>query len=210
MPKMGVMKADGLFEAVKQSVSMRAIAEQYGLEVRHGGMIVCPFHADKNPSMKLNEDYYYCFGCGATGDAIDFVAQLFGISIRQAAEKIADDFAISYDSRAIHAPPRKTATKTQIARQRELYTARVLSKYFRLLDGWLKEYSPQKPEDEIHPRFIEAVQRKDYVEYLMDVLICGTAEEKAEICCERNSDIRRIAHRLTRLNQEKPQTAVER
>lgn len=204
------MKADGLFEVVKQSFSMRAIAEQYGLEVKRGGMIVCPFHADKNPSMKLNEDYYYCFGCGATGDAIDFVAQLFGIGTREAAEKIATDFGLQYDSKAPRPPPRKTATKAQIAKQRELYTARVLSKYFRLLDGWLQEYSPQKPEDEVHPRFMEAVQRKDYVEYLLDVLISGTPKEKAEICSERNPDVRRIAHRLTQLSQEKPQTAVER
>ena len=204
------MKADGLFEVVKQSVSMRAIAEQYGLEVKRGGMIVCPFHADKNPSMKLNEDYYYCFGCGATGDAIDFVAQLFGIGTREAAEKIAADFGLQYDNKVPRPPPRKTATKEQIAKQRELYTARVLSKYFRLLDEWLKEYSPQKPEDEVHPKFMEAVQRKDYVEYLLDVLISGTPEEKAEICSERNPDVRRIAHRLTQLNQEKPQTAVER
>lgn len=204
------MKADGLFEIVKQSVSMRAIAEQYGMEVKRGGMIVCPFHADKNPSMKLNEDYYYCFGCGATGDAIDFVARLFGISTREAAEKIAADFGLQYDSKVPCPHPHKTATKAQIAKQRELYTSRVLSKYFRLLDEWLKEYSPQKPEDEVHPRFMEAVQRRDYVEYLLDVLISGTPEEKAEICSERNPDVRRIAHRLTQLNQEKPQRAVER
>lgn len=204
------MPADNLFEVVKQSVSMRAIAEQYGLEVKRGGMIVCPFHSDKSPSMKLNEDYYYCFGCGATGDAIDFVAQLFNLSIRQAAEKIAADFGLRYDSRAPRSPPRRTATKTQIIKQREIYTSRVLSKYFRLLQDWLVVYSPKSSEEEINPRFMEAVQRKDFVEYLLDVLICGTPEEKAEICSERNPDIRRIAHRLAQLNHETAQIASER
>lgn len=204
------MKADSLFEVVKQLVSMKEVAEQYGLEVKRDGMAVCPFHADKTPSMKLNKDYYYCFGCGATGDAIDLVVQLFGISTRQAAEKIAADFGLQYDSKAPRPPPCKTATKAQIARQRELYTFRVLSKYFRVLNKWLTEYNPKNPEDQIHPRFMEAVQRKDYVEYLLDVLMSGTPEEKAEICSERNPDIRRIAHRLTQINHEKPQTAVER
>ena len=44
----------------------------YGIEVNRSGMACCPFHDDKNPSMKLNEEYFYCFGCGATGDVIDF------------------------------------------------------------------------------------------------------------------------------------------
>ena len=189
---------------------MRAIAEQYGFEVHHGGMIVCPFHADKNPSMKLNQDYYYCFGCGATGDAIDFVAQLFNLSIKQAAEKIAADFGLNYDSRAPRPPPRRTATKAQIEKQREIYTSRVLTEYFRLLRAWSEEYSPQNADEEINPKFMEAVRHRDYVEYLLDVLIAGTPEEKAEICSERNPEIRRIAHLLNQLNHEKTKVTVER
>lgn len=67
------------------------------------------------------------------GDAIDFVAQLFGIGTREAAEKIAADFGLQYDNKAPRPPPRKTATKEQIAKQRELYTARVLSMPFPVL-----------------------------------------------------------------------------
>ena len=63
--------AENVFEAVKQSVSTRDAAAFYGIEVKRNGMACCPFHDDKNPSMKLNEEYFYCFGCGATGDVID-------------------------------------------------------------------------------------------------------------------------------------------
>ena len=63
--------AESIFEAVKQSVTVREAAQMYGIEVNRSGMACCPFHDDKNPSMKLNEDYFYCFGCGATGDVID-------------------------------------------------------------------------------------------------------------------------------------------
>ena len=80
--------AQSLFEVVKQSVTTKAVAEHYGIEVKRGGMAKCPFHPDQSPSLKLNDDYYYCFGCGATGDAIDFVARLFQISNKDAAEKI--------------------------------------------------------------------------------------------------------------------------
>lgn len=53
-----------LFESVKVAVTVRQAVEHYGLEVNRGNMICCSFYDDRTPSMKLNEDYFYCFGCG--------------------------------------------------------------------------------------------------------------------------------------------------
>lgn len=47
--------------------------------------------------MKLNERYFYCFGCGVTGDAIDLVARLFDLSNYEAAQKLVQDFGIGPD-----------------------------------------------------------------------------------------------------------------
>lgn len=84
-----------LFESVKAAVTLRRAAETYGLRVLPNGMTCCPFHEDRHPSLKLNEDYFFCFGCGASGDVIDFTARLFGISLKDAAEKLAADFSIN-------------------------------------------------------------------------------------------------------------------
>ena len=46
-----------VFEAVKQNVTTRQAAELYGIRVGRNGMAVCPFHNDKNPSMKLDRRY---------------------------------------------------------------------------------------------------------------------------------------------------------
>ena len=92
--------AESVFEAVKQSITVREAAQMYGIEVNRSGMACCPFHDDKNPSMKLNEEYFYCFGCGATGDVIDFTARLYNLSPKEAAEKLAQDFGLAYDSQA--------------------------------------------------------------------------------------------------------------
>ena len=110
--------AENVFEAVKQSVSTREAAEFYGIKVSRTGMACCPFHDDKNPSMKLNEEYFYCFGCGATGDVIDFTAKLFNLSPKEAAEKLAQDFGLIYDSQA---PPRRryVRQKTEAQKFRE-------------------------------------------------------------------------------------------
>ena len=48
--------AENVFEAVKLSVSTREAAELYGIKVRRNGMACCPFHDDKNPSMKVESD----------------------------------------------------------------------------------------------------------------------------------------------------------
>lgn len=50
----------------------------------------CPFHSEKSPSFSVSEDkgFYYCFGCGASGDAIEFVMAYDGVDFRQAVASI--------------------------------------------------------------------------------------------------------------------------
>ena len=72
-----------IFEAVKQSVTTRQAAESYGIRVNKNGMAVCPFHRDKNPSMKVDRRFH-CFGCQADGDVIDFTAHLYNLKPKEA------------------------------------------------------------------------------------------------------------------------------
>ena len=89
-----------VFEAVKQTVTTRQAAELYGIRVNRHGMAVCPFHNDRNPSMKIDKRFH-CFACQADGDAVDFVSRLFGLPSKGAATKLADDFGICYDIRPV-------------------------------------------------------------------------------------------------------------
>ena len=77
--------AENVFEAVKQSVSTRDAAAFYGIEVKRNGMACCPFHEDKNPSMKVDQRFH-CFGCGEDGDVIDFTAKLFDLSSKEGSD----------------------------------------------------------------------------------------------------------------------------
>ena len=63
-----------IYETIKAAISVKQAAEHYGLKAGRNGMACCPFHNDRHPSLKLNEEYFFCFGCGAKGDVIDFVA----------------------------------------------------------------------------------------------------------------------------------------
>jgi len=85
---------NNLFKTVKSAVSVPKAAAFYGLNADHSGMIRCLFHPDHNPSMKLYDDHFYCFGCCKCGDVITLTAQLLHLSPLKAAEKLAADFRI--------------------------------------------------------------------------------------------------------------------
>ena len=59
-----------LFGAVRAAVTPRMAVDWYELPVRQGSMIFCPFHNDRTPGMKLNEDYFYCFGFQVHGETM--------------------------------------------------------------------------------------------------------------------------------------------
>ena len=186
-----------VFEAVKGNVTTRQAAEMYGIKVNRNGMAVCPFHNDKNPSMKVDKRFH-CFACQADGDAVDFVSRLFGLPCKEAAMKLADDFGIGYDSRnkPTVRPKIREPTAEQLYQKEEARCFRVLSDYFHLLRSWERQYDPQTPEDEWHPLFVEALQKTSYIEYLLDTLIDGSPEERQALVAEQRNEVMKLEQRF--------------
>lgn len=194
-----------LFESVKAAVTVRQAVEHYGLEVNRGNMICCPFHNDRTPSMKLNEDYFYCFGCGATGDVIDLVAKLFNLSSYDAAKKLAYDFGIDPDKPPAAAALRKPKYPLAKAFQREeLHCQRVLCDYLHLLERWKVQCAPKAPDDTIDDRFVEACQMLDYIEDLADILTFAELEVRVKTVdmLQKDGMIDRLEERLKRTEKE--------
>ena len=161
-----------LFTQIKMAVSVKEAAEYYGLEVNRGSMVCCPFHADRTPSMKLNEDYFYCFGCGASGDVIDLTAQLFRLSPADAARKLAADFGIAEQKPSVLAKLKRG--KTQVESDRHCFG--VLWEYFGILQDWKDHCAPQSPEDPIDSRYVEACHMLDRIGNMLDILISSNLE----------------------------------
>lgn len=187
-----------LFDAVKQSVTTRQAAEHYQIRVNRAGFIVCPFHSDRTPSMKV-DTRFHCFGCGADGDVIDFVARLYQLDAKSAAEKLAADFQIP------HKKTKRKARKALAQNDEKLYCKlearcfQVLSDYLHLLRQWEVDYTP-RPEDDIwHPLFVEALQKKCYIEYLLDVLVCEPIAERAALIGEYGREVMKLEQRLSDL-----------
>ena len=195
---------ENLFEVVKQSVTVREAAEMYGIAVGRGGMACCPFHDDRHPSLKLNEDYFYCFGCGATGDVIDFTARLYDLSPKEAAEKLAQDFGLAYDSKA---PVRRNhvrqKSEAQARKENREHAWRVLADYYHLLRKWETDYSPRTPDEDPHPRFLEAVQKKEYMGYLLDTFLDSSTEEQDQWIAEHTTELSAIERRV-KIMADKP------
>ncbi|WP_176255326.1 CHC2 zinc finger domain-containing protein [Enterocloster alcoholdehydrogenati] len=194
-----------IFARVKESVTVLQAAEHYGVKIQRNGMCRCPFHDDRHPSMKLNEDYFYCFGCGATGDVIDFVAKLFDLNSYEAAQKLAYDFGIDPDK-----PPAAAALSkpkyplARAFRQEEMHCQRVLCDYLHLLENWKVQYAPETPEDTLDGRFVEACQMLEYIENLADILTFAELEVRVKTVdmLSKDGTISSLEERLKRLKKE--------
>lgn len=181
-----------IFQEMKERVTARQVAERYGLKVSRNGMTRCPFHNDKHPSMKIDQNYY-CFACGAKGDAVNYVAVLFGLSQFEAAKKINDDFSlgISIENTGIRRKQNSgVREKEKIPTKEERIqfvqkkigrwvkdAVNVLLRYLRWMEFWKEFYKPESMEAEWNPLFVEALQNESKISYLVDMLMFGTDEE---------------------------------
>jgi len=209
-----------LFKEVKAVVSARQAAERYGLNVNRAGMACCPFHDDRNPSMKL-DDRFYCFGCGATGDVVDLTVRLLGLTSKEAALQLASDFGIGPPENDNHQDVvrvKSTKTKHERSEQKvvwaknaqtksvkpdrdEVWADRatlVLCDYHSLLRFWETNYAPKSMDDDWHPLFCEALDRKTFIEYVLDEMLAAGKSEYEELRHCYGKEVERIEKRLER------------
>lgn len=196
-----------VFSVVKDNVTAKQVAMRYGMKFNRSGLACCPFHKDKTPSMKI-EKRYYCFGCGETGDAIDFVAKYFGLAPKEAAMKIASDFGLNYDA-TNRAPPKRVIpqkSKEQILDEEHKHCYRVLSDYYHLLREWKTKYAPKSMDEEPHPCFVEALQNISKVEYQMDTLLEKDIPDRAFVVSDIGKGVKSIERRIAeyRSSESKP------
>ena len=191
---------------IKQSITTRQAAENFGIQVNSQGMAVCPFHDDHNPSMKVDETFY-CFGCGATGDVITFTSRLFGISPASAARKLAMDFGISLDEESEY--PVLPKSRTQLEFEAWVHEALVtLRRYNQLLYQW-KFLAPKDPGEDFHFLFVEALQHSARVKYLLCTLAFGTEEEKRDIYLNCREEVKQIYERIQIFDASSSETDAE-
>ena len=204
-----------VFEEVKKYVTARQVAEIYGFKINRNGMVCCPFHKDKHPSMKIDNLHYHCFGCGAHGDAIGYVAQLFGMSQYDAACKLIEDLGLPVKiGRSISKEERNAYRDMCVKRQ----YAEAVEKRFQ---GWLNETIRQLRECEnlilearerffrnnitmvaITNGFAYMLHQEPKIGYWLEILCTGEKEERRQLFLIDGKEVRRIAANVKRAGDE--------
>ena len=180
-------------QTIKDRLTMREVLERYGYEPNNKGFVCCMFHNEKTPSMKIFEKDYHCFGCGEHGDVITFVQKLFNLSFQEALKQIDIDFGLNLYGDKTFEELRKSHYQTkQLQAKREREKAEKEStniEYWAVFDEWKRlgdnkqKFAPKTPDEELHPLFVEALQKLSYQIYLLDCL-----ETRRRLLNERTND----------------------
>ena len=171
-----------LFETVRTNVKAVDVVLMAGFQPNRSKMICCPFHNDKHPSMQVDRRYF-CFGCGAKGDAVDFVANCYGLSLKEAAEKIISDFGLTYNNtgyaKGVRKPIAAKRSEYQIWAEKKQELFAHLSRLHEQLREMKMRYAPKDREDsEWSPLFVMAAKELTYVEHLYDYCMFEATEEE--------------------------------
>ena len=165
-------------QTIKDRLTMREVLERYGYEHNKKGFLCCPFHSEKTPSMKIFEKDYHCFGCGENGDIITFVQKLFNLSFSETLRKIDLDFGLNIYSeytfeelRQLHYKQRAIEAERKRKKHQKENAAK---EYWKAFDEWKrlddnrKLYRPKDPDEELHPLFVESLQKLEYQKYALE------------------------------------------
>jgi DNA primase len=113
------------FKYVREHADFAKVLGAYSIELHKDGSrpgqfkCLCPFHDDRNPSMKVNtqKNIFNCFVCDeGHGNVLDFVMKMDAVEIREAAKTVADLSGIAYSATASTAKPKAKAGKPNVKR----------------------------------------------------------------------------------------------
>ena len=171
---------DSLFTEHRDRLTMPGVARFYGVEINRASFANCPFHPDNEPSLKIYDDHYHCFGCGAHGDVTNFVARLFGLSQYEAAKKLDYDFGLYFTNKTYYEHI-KSVSNSEIVYKKWLRDAeRILNDYLNMLCRQQRLYAPKTSDEPLHSRFVEYLKNKDYYEHIYEQIRYGSDSEKYE------------------------------
>ncbi len=165
---------------IRASLSMDQIVSVYlPAEPIRRGFVACPFHGERVGSLKLYDDTFYCFGCHAGGDALDFVEKLLSISPDEAIKRINDDFQLGLpvgDSTMAQRLDARRRSAELIKRREDAQKERrrLQEAYSDLVDEWtslavkMRDNAPTEPDAPYPAAWVEAARRIDQVAWELD------------------------------------------
>ena len=150
-------------ENIKAALDIDRVFSFYGYEPNRQGFVSCPFHSEKTASCKIypKSNSFYCFGCGAGGDVIDFVRLLYGLDFRQACVRLEADFGLVGVTDSASPELSERAKK----RNAEKAEYKALKERFVQYSQIIRDSKPKAQGEPLSPEFNEAIKELPHIEY---------------------------------------------
>lgn len=167
---------ESMYSAIRDQIPAKEAARFYGLEFGRNGRAICPWHSDHHPDLKFYENgTCFCFACHAGGDATALTAQIFGLTMGEAAEKLREDFKLKPG-----AAPRTTDKPTKARRIEERAEAdrewAMLCNVVREADERLATFSKETAWDD--PQFVRILRARCVADERLNQIEGGWAHDR--------------------------------
>ena len=168
------MRIDAV-QTIKERLTMSEVLERYGYTAKR--RMPCPIHQGKDLNFEVKNKSWRCYSHCGSGDIISFVQKLFGLSFPDALKKIDIDFGLNlYGEHSFQDLRKSHYRQKQIEAERERKKQekeQAENEYWSVFDEWKRlddnkrKFAPKTPDEELHPLFVEALQKLAYQEYLL-------------------------------------------
>jgi hypothetical protein len=179
------------FGAIKERVDIRDVCARYGITLDSQGKGLCPLHEDKTPSFSVKGQWWRCFGCNESGSAIDLVAHLQNVTLKEAAMSLDTMYGLGlFNNRPSTKQERQAARDASEKRKKdraklkafEVWTrhvACVLADFLQFMDNCLDSRAPKNIDEEWHESFVYAAEHIDWWNHVyMSVFVNGNFEDQ--------------------------------
>lgn len=164
-------------------VTIHDVVETYGYTPDNKGFISCPFHSEKTASCKIytKTNTFYCFGCGAGGNVIDFVSKLHGTNYKDTLKLINKDFALNlpFDRQTTLREKsmfkRRAKEKEERERKERERRENIYANYWLKFDRYKdllnqrQKLLPKQKDDDLDPNFVKILHSLEFAEYELDI-----------------------------------------
>ena len=170
---------------LKQSIDLAHVVSESGVELKSRGtrrVGLCPFHNEKTPSFYIFSDQHFkCFGCGVSGDCIDFVQKLYGLSFPDALKHLGiEQGRITPEVKRNIEKRELKKQKTEADKQFEADCQYTLS---ILIDATHKAAKAIKTVDDLE-EYGSIFQMLPWWEYSLELLYFGSCQDRQKVCQE--------------------------
>ena len=163
-------------QTIKYRLKMSDILLKYGIEEKK--RMPCPLHNGTDCNFEIKGDHWRCYSRCGSGDVISFVQKMVGLSFQDTWKKIDSDFGLNiYGEHSLEEGRRSHFQQQAMQSKRERENAEkkmAQQNYWKAFDEWKRLddnrriYKPKSTEEELHPLFVESLQKLDYQKYVLE------------------------------------------